>query len=185
MKPDKLSDNWLFQQHSKHTITIWVEKLKYFSFTRAWSVYANDGDAFRVEFFYSDKQDLIDKITQLGLILNTITVEFPVHPPEATGLLPKQQSVINRFKYFAQPGRTIIFGHKVFVWISDSTISIVVAGNKDDNFLAVTEEDFRACLDLEKHFDKLNWINAVDKKNEQHIYCISREKYPELFTQRN
>src|ERR1700709_807937 len=80
MKPDKLSDNWLFQQHAKQTITAWVGKLRYFCFTRAWRVYANDGDAFRVEFSYADKHDLIYKITQLGLTLNTIAVEFPATP---------------------------------------------------------------------------------------------------------
>ena len=68
MKPDKLSDNWLFQQHSKKTIAGWVEQLQYFSFTRAWGAYANDGDAFRVAFAYTDKQDLIDKLCSIHYI---------------------------------------------------------------------------------------------------------------------
>ena len=42
MQIDKLSDNCLFERHSKPTIREWLRQLRYFYFKRAWGGHANE-----------------------------------------------------------------------------------------------------------------------------------------------
>jgi hypothetical protein len=186
MQIDKLSDTWLFQQHSRQTVKEWLRQFHYFYFTRAWGGHANDGDTFKVGFLYTDKQDLISKLGQLSVTLNTIPDDFPrpklghSYPSEE---FEKFKNEIKQFKTLEQPGHSIIFGHKAFIWISDTTIEISISGTKDSNPYYVSEDDFKVCLNLEKEFDKLDWLELIDKKMEQNVCCISMVKYPELYKQ--
>jgi len=64
MQIEKLSDNWLFERHSKQTIREWLGQLRYYYFKRAWGGHANDGDEFQAAFAFTDRQDLQYKIGQ-------------------------------------------------------------------------------------------------------------------------
>jgi hypothetical protein len=185
MEIDKLSDNWLFEQHSKHTIKEWLRQLRYFYFKRAWGGHANDGDEFQVAFSYSDRQDLISKFGQLGLKVNTIPADFPkpvIGQPYPASEFKKFKNEIKGYPDLEQPGHSIIFGYKVFIWVYDNSINITVSGTKDDNHYEVTDADFKVCLELEKRFDNLGWQNIIDKSLERNVCCISQTKYPELGT---
>ena len=184
MQADKLSDKWLFARHSKRELRSWLGQLRYFYFKRAWGGHANDGDEFQVAFSFIHRQDLLDKIGQLGLTLNTIPEDFPrpvigqSYPSEE---FEKFKNEIKPFRDLEQPGLSKIFGHKVFIWVQENSILITVAGTRDDNRYQVTEDDFKACLELERHFDKLGWQNIIDNSLEKSVCCISQTKYPELY----
>lgn len=184
MQIEKLPDNWLFDRHSKQTIRKWLRQLRYFYFKRAWGGHANDGDEFQVAFSYTDRQDLINKIDQLGLTLYTIPNDDPRPEITQTFNIDELNTFKNNIKNFSdleQPGYSIIFGHKVFIWIGGNSIHITISGTRDDNHYEVTEDDFKVCMELEKEFDNLNWEKIIDKSLEESVCCISQAKYPELF----
>ncbi len=184
MEIDKLTDNRLFERHSKPTVKEWLRQLDYFYFIRAWGGHANDGDAFKVEFVYSDRLDLINKLGQIGITLNIIPDDFPrpiIGQSYPSAEFEKFKTEIKNQKNLEQPSHSIIFGHKAFIWVSANTFRIEIAGTKDNNLYEVTEEDFQVCIGLEKQFQKLGWHQLVDKTIEQNICCISKTKYPELF----
>lgn len=184
MQIEKLSDNWLFERHSKHTIREWLGHLRYFYLKRAWGGHANDGDEFQVAFSFTDRQDLINKIGQLGLTLSLIPDDFPrpiIGQSYPADEFNKFKNEIRQFTDLEQPGHTIIFGYKVFIWVHDNTIRISISGTRDDNRYEVSEEDFKVCIDLEKQFDNLDWQKYLDKSLEESVCCISQTKYPELY----
>jgi hypothetical protein len=184
LKMEKLSDNWLFEKHTKHTIRAWLGHLRYFYFKRAWGGHANDGEEFQVAFSFTDRQDLLDKTEQLGLTLNTINKNFPKTvngAPYPAHEYKKFKNEIKSFTDLEQPGQSIIFGHKAFVWVYNNTIQINISGTRDENLFEVTEDDLNVCIELEKQFDKLGWQKIIDKSLENSVCCISQTKYPELF----
>lgn len=184
MQMDKLQDNWLFERHAKQTIRIWLKQLRYFYFKRAWGGHANDGDEFQVAFSFTDRQDLINRMGQLGLILNTIPDEFPKpvvgqsYPADEFG---KFKNEINQFPDLEQPGHSTIFGHNVFIWVNKHSMQLSISGTKDGDCYEVTEDDFNVCLELEKHFEHLGWQKILDKSLEKSVCCISQTRYPELY----
>lgn len=177
MHIEKLSNAWLFQQHTQQTVKKWVQQLRFFYFKRAWGGQANDGDEFQVAFLFTDKQDLIHKVEQLGLTLPTMPNDSQ-NPLTTTIYSP---SKIPQFPDLAQLGHCIVFGHKAFVWVNNYSIHIGISGTKDNNYYEVTEDDFNACLELEKHFEHLDWQKNLDKSLEENVCCLSRIKYPELY----
>lgn len=184
MQIEQLSDNWLFQRHSERIISAWLRQLRYFYFKRAWGGHANDGDEFQVAFSFTDRQDLINKIGQLGLTLNTIPDDFPRPVPGQSYPADEFHHFKNEIKYFPdleQPGHSVIFGHKVFIWVHDNSIHITISGTRDDNRYEVTEDDLKVGIELEKHFDNLGWHNIIDKSLEKSVCCISQAKYPALY----
>jgi|LakMenEpi03Aug12_release.lakeMendotaPanAssembly.Ray.scaffolds.fasta_scaffold11422_2 hypothetical protein len=184
MQIEKLSDNWLFERHSKQTIREWLRQLRYFYFKRAWGGHANDGDEFQVAFAFTDRQDLLNKIGQLGLTLNTIPDDFPrpiIGKPYPADEYNKFKNEIKQFTGLEQPGHSVIFGHKAFVWVNDNSIQITISGTRDDNRYEVTGDDLNVCIELEKQFDNLVWQKIIDKSLEKSVCCISQTKYPELY----
>jgi hypothetical protein len=184
MQIEKLSDNWLFERHSKQTIREWLSKLRYFYFKRAWGGHANDGDEFQIGFSFTDRQDLIYKIGQLGLTLNTIPNDFPrpvIGQPYTAEEYREFKSEIKPFSDLEQPGHSIIFGHKAFIWVHDNSIRITISGTRDNNLYEVTEDDLKVCIELEKQFDYLGWLNIIDRSLEKSVCCISQTKYPQLY----
>jgi hypothetical protein len=184
MQIEKLPDSWLFELHSKQTIRAWVRQLRYFYYKRAWGGHANDGDEFQVAFSYSDRQDLINKIGQLGLILNTIPDDFPrpvKHQPYTAEEFNKFKIGIEQFTDLEQPGHSMIFGFKAHIWVRQNSFLITISGTRDDNFYEVTEDDLKVCIELEKQFVHLGWHKYLDKSLEKSVCCISQTKYPELY----
>ena len=184
MQQEKLSDNWLFERHSKQTLRAWLKQLRYFYYKRAWGGHANDGDEFQVAFAFSDRSDLLYKMGQLGLTLNTIPDDFPrpvIGHSYTVEEYTKFKIEIKQFTDLEQPGHSIIFGNKAFVWVYDNSIKITISGTRDDNCYEVTEDDLKVCIELEKEFDKLGWQTIIDKSLEKSVCCISQTKYPELY----
>lgn len=184
MQIEKLSDNWLFERHAQRTIRAWLRQLRYFYFKRAWGGHANDGDEFQVAFSFTDRQDLINKVGQLGLTLNTIPEDLPkpaIGQPYPTDEYNKFKNEIKQFIDLEQPGHSIIFEHKAFIWVHDHSIHISISGTRDDNRYEVTEDDFNVCIQLEKQFDNLGWAKTIDKSLEESVCCLSQAKYPELY----
>jgi hypothetical protein len=180
-RTDKIHPKYLFRLHSKETVINWVNNLRYFNLLLAQGGMANDGDQFKVTFQYSDEEDLINKLQQLGIKINHIA---PDAPKDKVGYSISEDGTrrpsINKSPEIAQPGHSAIFGQKAFIWVSDSTFSMTVADGYE-----VTEPKFRICLLLEKEFDKLNWMQYKDKKDESKMRCISPSLYPELFDNQN
>ena len=134
--------------------------------------------------FFPIGKTFINKIGLLGLTLNTIPNDFPrpVIGQAYTGEeYSKFKSEIRQFPNLEQPGHSIIFGHKVFIWVYENAINISISGTKDNNRYEVTQNDFEVCLELEKHFENLGWLNIIDKSLEKSVCCISQTKYPELY----
>lgn len=184
MQIEKLSDNWLFEQHSKQTIREWLGQLRYFYFKRAWGGHANDGDEFQTAFLFTDRKDLLSKIGLLGLKINVIPDDFPrpvIGQAYTADEYNKFKNEIKLFNDLEQPGHSIIFGHKAFVWVYDNSIQITVSGTRDDNRYEVTVDDLNVCIELEKRFDDLGWQKIIDKSLEKSVCCISQTKYPELY----
>ena len=181
---EKLSDNWLFERHSKRTIKEWLGQLRYFYFKRAWGGHANDGDEFQVAFTFTNRQDLMDKLEQVDLRLKTIPDDFPrpvIGQSYPAAEFEKFKNEIKLYPDLEQPGHSVVFGQKVFIWVYDNSFQLTVSGTKDGNRYEVSEDDFKACLELENHFDKLGWKNIVDNSLEKSVCCISQTKYPELY----
>ena len=184
MQIEKLSDNWLFERHSRQTIREWLGQLRYFYYKRAWGGHANDGDEFQVAFLFTDKEDLLNKIGQLGLTLNVIPNDSKrpiIGLPYPADEYNKFKNEIKQFTDLEQPGKTIIFGKKVFIWILNNSIQIIISGTRDGNRYEVTEDDLNVCIELEKQFDNLGWQTIIDKSLEKSVCCISQTKYPELY----
>ncbi|MEO5910163.1 MAG: hypothetical protein ABIP95_04700 [Pelobium sp.] len=177
MQTEKLSDNWLFQLHSKSTIREWLRQLRYFYFKRAWGGHANDGDEFQVAFTFTERQDLLNKVGQLGLNLNTIPEDFPrlvTGQSYSSEEYNNFKNEIKQFKDLEQPGDSIIFGHKAFIWVHHNSIHITISGTRDDDRYEVTEDDLKVCIQLEKQFDNLGWQKNIDKSLEKNVCCISQ-----------
>ncbi|MGI4883521.1 MAG: hypothetical protein ACRYFR_01010 [Janthinobacterium lividum] len=184
MQLSKLSSGWLFQRHSEQTIKRWVQRLEYFYFVRAWGGHANDGDAFKARFSYADAQDLLHKLGQLGVTLSVIPEGFPrpvVGKKYSAAAYDRFKSEIQRFKNYEQPGHVLVAKHEAFIWVSDDEFEISVAGTKDHNRYEVTEDDFTACVALEKVFHGLGWRNTGNEKVAKSICWLSRATYPELY----
>lgn len=95
--------------------------------------------------------------------------------------LDKLKTTILQFPDWEQPQYVEIFGYKVHIWVMNNRFEISVSGSKDGQTYKVSETDFDVCLALEKQFDQLGWKSLLDKEIEQHIHCISKDKYPELY----
>ncbi len=181
MGTDRLSDAWLFREHSKGTVMRWVNSLHYFHFKRAWGGHANDGDEFEARFSYSNEEDLLEMMDKLGIQLNNLPEYLP-QPIPGKAYSPEEyaefKNSIKRFTHLVQPGHSIVAGHKVFVWVYDDVFSIAVIDTTDPYH--VSERNYEACLELEKYFDLTGFSEFLDKTEKNACY-ISKQKYPELF----
>jgi hypothetical protein len=157
-KTEKLSPDWLFQRHPEPVVRRWVQGLRYFHFTRAWGGQANDGDSFEVRFPIRDWNDLRAKLADLKV------------PLSGRGL-----------DDFEQPSWCIVTGRSVFVYVEGGSLLLAVSGAADGDRYEVSEEDFRACQEIERLLERLPWAQQQDGRCEANMCCISRERYPELF----
>jgi hypothetical protein len=182
MSIDKLSENWIFQQHSKNEIIRWINALKYFQFKRAWGGHANDGDEFKVKFLFVDENDLHFKLNLLEITLNIIPNDYP-RPIPGKSYTPDEfeifKSGVSEFPHLEQPRHSIIFNEKVFIWVYDGNFEVTISGSKDENYYYVSENDFEKCIRLEKQFDILDWQKYIYK--EPDVCVLSKENYPELY----
>jgi len=143
-----------------------------------------EGDSFCVYFRYEDRGDLIKKLEQTGVTLNSLEEGFIAFDPfESYSFddLDKLKVTIPHFSDLEQPQYVEISGNKVHIWVMKNSFEISVSGTKDGQTYKVSDEDFKVCMALEQLFDSLGWGSILDEDIKTHAHCISRERYPELF----
>lgn len=184
MNIDKISEERLFQNNTKEEITRWCRQLQFFHYMRSRGGHNCEGDSFCVYFQYDNREDLIAKLSQIGVTLNTLpegAIAFDPLESYSIDDLDKLRIVIPHFCDLEQPQYVEIYGYKAHVWVMNNRFEISVSGNKDGQTYKVSEKDFEVCLALEKEFDKLGWGSILDEEIKNQTHCISKEKYPELF----
>lgn len=184
MRIDKFSDDRLFQNNTREEISRWCKALQYFHYMRARGGHNCEGDSFCVYFKYDGREDLIGKLNDLGVNLNTLDEDSLAFDPfESYSFedLDKLKMVIPAFNDLEQPQFVEVFGHKVHIWVMDRKFEISVSGTKDGKAYRVSDDDFDVCSELEKQFDKLEWKSILDNEIVLQIHCISKDNYPELY----
>lgn len=184
MNIDKISEERLFKNNTKEEIIRWCRQLQFFHYMRSRGGHNCEGDSFCVYFQYDNREDLIAKLSQIGVTLNALpegAIAFDPLESYSIDDLDKLRIVIPHFCDFEQPQYVEIYGYKAHVWVMNNGFEISVSGNKDEQTYKVSEKDFEVCLALEKEFDKLGWGSILDEEIKNQIHCISKEKYPELF----
>lgn len=184
MDLDKISEERLFQNNTKDELQSWCKNLRYFHYMRARSGHNCEGDSFCVYFRYGDKNDLEKKLEKLGITLKKIedgSIAYDPFESYSFEDLDKLKMVITRFDDTEQPQYVEVSGYKIHIWVLNYRIEISVSGTGDGQVYKVSEEDFKACLELEKLFDKLGWETILDDDIVNQPHCISKNKYPELF----
>lgn len=184
MQLEKFSDKWLFQDHPKRVIMNWIQNLKYFNFFRAWGGHNYDGDRFEVTINFNSKEDLLEKLNRLGVIINFVPDNTP--QPIAGVSYPsteywKFKNLVRQFPDIEQPGSSTINSLPCSIYIGENYFQISVAGTKDGNYYHVTDSDFEVAKKLEIFFDTLPQILEPNFEIEKNAGCISRTKYPELY----
>lgn len=184
MNLDKISEERLFQNNTKEEIKRWCQNLRYFHYMRSRGGHNCEGDSFCVYFKYTEREDLINKLEQIGVSLNQLEEGFIAFDPfESYSIddLDKLKITIAHFSDLEQPQYVDVFGYKAHIWVISGRFEISISGTGDGQTYKVSEDDFKVCLHLEEQFEKLNWSSILDEDIKQQIHCISKEKYPELF----
>ena len=123
MQIEKFSDKWLFQDHSKREIKHWIHNLKYFHFFRAWGGHNNDSDKFEVTINFYSKEDLLEKLNRLGVIINFVSDNTP--QPLVGVSYPsteywKFKSLVRQFPEMEQPGKGTINNLPCSIYIGEN-----------------------------------------------------------------
>ncbi|MCH8497563.1 MAG: hypothetical protein LAT63_03750 [Marinobacter sp.] len=173
-------DRWtsyLFQSHSEETLRNWARRLSLFRVFRAYGGHANDGDSLDVVFRYDNIEQLQAFLTSLGISL----VRFDAAPPQPEPGVSYPGDVFMRFpslipgtRWLQQPGHSVVWGHKVFIWCNGETVRLSI----HDGYY-VTEACVAAAEVLETalaHCDLERIDPPVNTKN-----CICPQHYPEYF----
>lgn len=184
MNLDKISEDRLFQNNTKEEIMHWSQTLQYFHYLRARGGHNCEGDSFGVYFKYEGRDDLITKLSKIGISLKPLEEGAIAFDPFATYSyddLDKIKVTIPGCNDLEQPEYVEIFGYKAHIWIMNDNFGISISGSKDNLVYKVTDADYEVCLSLEKEFEKLSWKQYLDARIKEQIHCISKEKYPELF----
>lgn len=182
---DKRPDWYMFESHSMQEVARWVQKLNYFYFVRAWGGHANDGDTFQAGILFTDRTDLEEKLSKLGIVPGVIGPDDP--QPIIGKSYPgtefmKFKTPVRIFPDMEQPGHVNLAGQKAFVTVGNGTINFSVSGRADNNLYEVSEADFLACMKIEKVFEHLNWQTFKDTSPEQRSSCVSPSSYPEFYS---
>lgn len=185
MNLDKISDERLFQNNSKTEIMQWCNNLHFFHYMRDRGGHNCEGDSFCVYFKYNGREDLLAKLSQLGVEVKPLEEGFISYDPTKSYSfddLDKLKVTILEYPDLEQPQHVEIFGKKAHVWVLANRFEISVSGSKGEgNTYNVSDEDFKVCLEIEKELETLGWSSILDEDIKKHSHCVSKEKYPELF----
>ncbi|NLZ73524.1 MAG: hypothetical protein GX905_06870 [Bacteroidales bacterium] len=181
---DKLGEGQLYENHNRSTLRRWCESLNFFHYMRARRGHNCEGDTFAAHFTHDDREDLIDKLNQLGIELKKVSTEDLVFDPFKSYSfddLDRIKYTIPGFDDLIQPNQEVIFGYSVHMCVQQNHFEIIVVGTKTGSAYEVTEEDFNSCLAIEKEFKRLNWQRFLDAEIKKQPHCISEYLYPELY----
>lgn len=180
----KIEEDRLFQNNTKEEIVRWAKSLNYFHYMRARGGHNCEGDSFCAYFLYNDREDLIDKLSKIGIMLAPLEEGFISFDPTKSysfDELDKLKVTIVKYPDLEQPQHIKLWGKKAHVWVMDNCFEISVSGSKDGKLYKVSEDDFAICSEFESEFEKLGWASILDKEIESQPHCISAKIYPELF----
>ena len=184
MNIDKMPEERIFQNNTKEEVIRWSRNLHFFHYMRDRGGHNCEGDSFCAYFRFSGREDLMQKLSAIGVVMHKLEEGFIAFDPfESYSFddLDKLKITITQFNDLEQPQYVDIFGHKAHIWVLDDRFEISVSGTKDGQIYKVSEDDFRVCLDLEKQFEAMGWKSILDEEIKLQAHCISKEKYPELF----
>jgi len=165
----------------------WVTNLEIFYFYKSAGGLGDDnGEDFRVPIKYSDLKDLIEKLGEIGIKLKEIPPNSP-KPEKGKSYTSveylKFKMPINEDINYEQPGHSILFNNKCFIWIDKEYFRIIVSGNGDEyhrNKWLVDDFDYEICKSLDLELKGLNWDKYVKKELESDRRYISKNEYSEL-----
>lgn len=179
--------NQLISFHGFDTLKKWVENLEIFYFYKSAGGLGDDnGEDFRTPIPYSDLNDLIKKLGQIGIKLKEIPPNSP-KPEKGKSYTSEEYRVfkrpINEEINYEQPGHSILFSIKCFIWIEKKYFIIKVSGNGDEyhrNKWLVDDSDYEFCKSLDIALKGINWDKYVKRDLESDKRYISKNEYGEL-----
>ncbi len=183
MNTERISENYLFQKHTKSEINRWIRTLQYGYYKRAWGGHANDGDEFGIWLKYRNRNELYDILDSLGIQLKPIsancftpTIGKPYTSVEAKNF----NSEIPDYPEYEQPLDVKINSVPCFMWIENGRLSMVFSGTTDGNQYEVGEQDFQNCLQIEKTITNRRLEKYVNRDYENLENYICRNTYSKL-----
>lgn len=156
-----------------------LERLNYFYFIPMVGGIANDGDSFAAFLIYRNREDFLDKMNKLGIVINTLPSDNPLPEPgkSYSGTeMAKFRFPIKDFPDLEEPLHQAISGVKCVVSAYNGCIRFSVCGTGTNDPYSFTMADFNACLRLEEIFDKCGFRNERDLSVEQYKWLRSRKK---------
>ena len=181
-----LPDSYMFNKHSRQTLTVWMHQLQFFYFMRALGGHSNDDDTFQAGILYENRSDLEFKLNQLGIVPGLIGPNDPRITPGQSyrgDELEKFKVPVYSYPDMEQPGMANIAGQKVYIRVESNAVHFSVSGTADGDHYQVTEADFSACLQIEKVFKQLNWVPNKDIGFQKSRSCFLPANYPVFFDQ--
>lgn len=154
----KLSDDFICRDHSKEQISYWVKNLKYFYLRMAYYGHDSSGDQFIANIDFMDTNDLISKLTALGVEAKEPTSDDHDWYESKRGG--------TRIKH---PYYTTIFGVECYIYIRE-TIKISLSGGNGHHY-QVSDVDFNKCKLIEEGLDTIESI--PHHKNGRYISDIA------------
>lgn len=188
MQIEKLAKiNDLISFHGFNTIKKWVENLEIFYFYKSNGGIGDDnGEDFIAPIRYSDTTDLINKLELIGIKLIEIAPNSP-KPEKGKSYTSveylKFKTPISEDINYEQPGHSILFNNKCFIWIEKEYFKIIVAGNGDEyhrKSWLVDAADYEICKSLDLALKRINWDKYVKRELESDIRFISKNSYSAL-----
>lgn len=184
---EKFPDRIVFGNYERPLITKWMNELKYFTFARGGlNEFVKDGDEFVVTFRHSGKDDLLRKLSSIGVELRAIKENEKIFRPELP--IGKKNSVdlpdpIPSFPDLAQPKWKMIAEAECFIFVAEEYFWIAVSNTiGSGEWWKVFPEDFEACKRIEEIFDKVSLRDSRIYETENYGRFINRHNYPQYFT---
>lgn len=150
---------WLYENHDREQILQWVGQLDYFYFKRGPGGFGDCGEDFQADIRYGDRADLVAKLRGLGVELEPMRADAPQPEPDTSYTAAEWARfprALRQFPDLQEPASQLVDGHRVYLSIFDDHFAIV-GPTSDHERWAVTEDDFRACLSIERRLDELGW----------------------------
>jgi hypothetical protein len=163
----------------------WVNGLAYFYFFQDVATHGYQGQCFILPITYSDRNDLINKLSDLNIAIKLIPEDSskPIKGKSYSGIEHLQfKRGIHRFPEIEQPGHVAIFRIKCFVWVTEKHIEIRVGGNGNPEEVAnweVSDKDFLIALQLEDILSKMEIIHHRYRDMDLDRRYLSKRFYKE------
>ena len=162
----------------------WVNELNiFYLFQSRGGVGDDNGQTFKTAIKYYSKDDLIKKLKDLQIEINTIPENTP-KPIKGKSYTTKEYSQfktrIKRFPDLEQPKSSKVFNQNCYVNVYDHTIELSVSGNGNDQVVKywhVSKEDFQVCKLIEKEMSQLELVKDIDRTIENDRRYISKTHY--------